>query len=112
MTTLQQILSWLFGILAVAFLVMSVVTRFRSGGSLLRMSEKTILIYHLYMLLTMISFILWTFAQSPETITMKSLWIFPALLGIAALSLGMTFLYRFAKQVLKEDAGYPFKSKE
>jgi hypothetical protein len=68
MEIIQVVLIWIFGSLTVGFLVISFISIFLHGSSLLWVSEKANEKHHQYMLYAGLCFVLWLMVASPENI--------------------------------------------
>ena len=114
MQILQNALIWLFGVLAVIFLVIALISIFSFGSSLFWVSEKANQKSHLYMLFAAISFVLWFIASYPNFTSEAIFCVLPASMLAVGFSyfktqLGRKFFRSFTK---KMGVNYPFEDKQ
>ena len=113
MTNFQHILIWLFGTLAIAFLIVAVISLFSFGSSIFWVSDKANQKVHLYLLFSAVSFVFWFMVAYLNFITEA---IF-CLLPISICALGFSyFKLKFGRKLFtrfteKTGIDYPFKDK-
>ena len=116
MEILQQILSWLIGILAIALLIMSIASLFRHGSSIFWVSEKANSRHHLFLFLAMLSFAIWFIVSVPEH-TMEGVFcVLPLVIFISAFSFVASIINRkflnWISAKTNVDPKDPFKKKD
>lgn len=111
MENLQNLLIWLFGTLAIIFLVIALISIFSFGSSLFWVSEKANQKAHLYMLFTVISFVIWFITSYPSFIGEAIFCILPISIWAVGSSYFKTQLGRkfFKKFTEKTGIDYPFR---
>jgi hypothetical protein len=116
MEILQQIASWLLGILAIFFLIMSFVSIFMHGSTLFWVSEKANEKLHLFLFLAMLSFAFWFIVSVPDKTLEGVFCILPLVIFISAFSYGTSkFNRKFANWIATKtnvNPKDPFRRKE
>lgn len=114
MEILRQFLVWVFGILGIVFVIMSVISLFRHGSTFWWVSEKGNTRSHLYYFLALLSFVCWAIAMSPDNIEEFLFCTLPLVIFVSAISFGISkaqrkFIERIAPR-MNIDPKNPFKN--
>jgi hypothetical protein len=100
METLRQTLIWLFGTFAIVFCLLSIVSVFFHGTTLLYVSDRAVRISHFYLLLAGIGGSLWKAVYFPDQIDVALLCNLPLIL----LGVGVSYLEPVCK-IRKQENG-------
>jgi len=114
MAVLLQILAWLFGTLAVAFLIVAVISLFSFGSSPFWVSDKANQKSHLYLLFSAVSVVGWFIATYPKWMVQAIFCVLPFSIFLVGFlyfksRLGRELFYSVTK---KTGIDYPFKDKK
>jgi|GEM_PF-1739525 len=114
MAVLLQILTWLFGALAVVFLIVALISLFSFGSSIFWVSDKANQKAHLYLLFSAVTFVGWFIATYPKWIWQAIFCLLPfSIFMVGSLylksRLGRELFSSFSK---KTGIDYPFKDKK
>jgi hypothetical protein len=114
MIIFQQILIWLFGALAVAFLILALISLFSFGSSLFWVSDKANQKAYLYLLFSAVSFVAWFIATYPKWMGQAIFCILPFAIFIVGSLYFKSKLDRklFSSFTKKRGIDYPFKDKK
>ena len=114
MEILRQIMIWLFGILAIGFLIMTFVSLFLHGSTLYWVSEKANTRSHIFLFLASLSGVLWGITKSPENISIFLFCMLPMAILFPAFSYVISRVQRkFAERIVSKmniNPKNPFKN--
>lgn len=112
----RSIFTWIFGILAIVFVVMAFISIFRHGSTLFYVSDKADNKLHLYFFLASLSFAFWFIAAVPEKTLEGVFCMLPLMIFISAFSYVSSKVNRkFANWIARKtniDPKNPFRRKE